>query len=319
MAPVVERRKNIQFAKGHVFQGNLPRSVFGWVAEPKFDGLRMILDPDNMQALTLTGLPIPNAMHIVEQMRDSGVFTGMVVDCEGLAEDWNLSQHIIKSQKPVPEAEQLKAYCFDRLARVAQWEAKRCMEDYRHRKESLSMMLDRGNCPNLVKVPSWRVDTEQDVRCLMLKMVTEGWGGIKGGAGIEGVMAKDLSAPYAFRKNGYWLKAKPLFDADLTCIGATEGRGKWTGMLGNFVLQGEVEWNGKMIFIDTEAGIGTNIDGVSSLPDSVRIELWRQYLADSSTLCGRIVEVKHEGVTVNSALRFPKFHRFRTDKEDGLA
>ena len=63
MAPVVERRKKIQFSKGNVYEGK-PFNEERWV-EDKLDGLRggIIFDGGSGSAVTLTGLPVPNAQH----------------------------------------------------------------------------------------------------------------------------------------------------------------------------------------------------------------------------------------------------------------
>src|SRR4051812_19772720 len=99
MAAVVERRKKIQFSKGNVYEGK-PFNEERWV-EDKLDGLRggIIFDVEgNGTAVTLTGLPIPNAQHIVDEIATSGQFVGMMLDGEFKGRDWNESQSIVKKQ-----------------------------------------------------------------------------------------------------------------------------------------------------------------------------------------------------------------------------
>src|SRR4051812_11846719 len=92
--PVVERRKPIQVQLAKVYEPGmkLPKVVY---VEPKFDGLRGIIDVDLGVAYTRTGLPIPNAAKIILELQKSGEFREMVLDGEFLADDWNLSQSIV--------------------------------------------------------------------------------------------------------------------------------------------------------------------------------------------------------------------------------
>ncbi|MEO0971692.1 MAG: ATP-dependent DNA ligase, partial [Pseudomonadota bacterium] len=57
------------------------------------------------------------------------------------------------------------------------------------------------------------------------------------GAGHEGVMVKDLDAPYAAgRRGGAWLKLKPTHTADLVLVGCEWGSGRRQGMMSNLRL-----------------------------------------------------------------------------------
>src|SRR5271157_5070738 len=96
MTAVVTKRKKIQFSKGNVYEGK-PFSGCRWV-EDKFDGLRggVMFEGNTGSAVTLTGLPIPNAQHIIDELEASGNFRGMMLDGELKSINWNESSSIVK-------------------------------------------------------------------------------------------------------------------------------------------------------------------------------------------------------------------------------
>lgn len=287
MAPVVERRKKIQFAKGNVYEGK-PFEGVRWT-EPKYDGLRgAVLDTE--VAVTLTGLDIPNAALIVKELADSGQFEGMVLDGEFLADDWNLSQSIVKSQKPHPEVDKLNFRVFDMLT-VDEWNSKTCTRTLTERKQELTKRLKAAiaTVPHVYLTPHTIVRTELDIRVELDEHVLRGF---------EGIMIKDPDSTYSFKKNNDWLKAKPVNEGDFFITGAFVGRGKQAGMLGALQIMNEE--------LNVECEVGTGFD------DATRIQLWTDF--NSQTLIGRICQVEYQEVTEDNSLRFPSFVRMRDDK-----
>lgn len=117
----------------------------------------------------------------------------------------------------------------------------------------------------------------------------------------EGVMVKDPSAPYSFKRNDNILKLKEFFTYDLRIVGCYEGSpdSKYVGMLGGITVASDC---GK---IKSDVGSGfTDLD---------RAEMWLRYL--NGTLLGSIVEIMFQEVTEDGSLRFPTFVRERTDKQ----
>lgn len=117
--------------------------------------------------------------------------------------------------------------------------------------------------------------------------------------GYEGVMIKDVDAPYECKRSHSWLKAKPFIEVTLEIVGYEEGTGKNAGRLGALVCAGQDD--GK----DIKVNVG------SGLTDEQRISFW----ADRSNLAGSLVEVRADAVTQNQdgtySLRFPRFKTFR--------
>lgn len=117
--------------------------------------------------------------------------------------------------------------------------------------------------------------------------------------GFEGIMIKDLDAPYICKRSTSWLKWKPTITVDITIEGYEEGTGKNVGKLGAVFGRG----------VDSGRDFSVYVGGGYS--DDDRDSLWR----DRNKLPGRVMEVIADGVTQNQdgtfSLRFPRFYRFR--------
>ena len=121
-------------------------------------------------------------------------------------------------------------------------------------------------------------------------------------AGFEGIMIKDVDAPYECKRSTFWMKLKPVYDYDLTVVGVEEGTGKNVGKLGALICEG----------IDDGKFISVNVG--SGLTDSQRDDYW----ANQSAIIGQSAVVMADAITQNQdgsySLRFPRFKTFRDDK-----
>ena len=118
-------------------------------------------------------------------------------------------------------------------------------------------------------------------------------------AGYEGIMIKDVGAPYECKRSSFWMKWKPVMTVDLNIVGFEEGTGRNEGRLGAIICEGT----------DNDRAIRVNVG--SGLSDADRDEYWHS----RDDLLGRVVEVAADAVTQNQdgtySLRFPRFVRFR--------
>ena len=117
--------------------------------------------------------------------------------------------------------------------------------------------------------------------------------------GFEGIMIKNIEAPYECKRSSFWMKWKPVMSVDLTVIGVEEGTGRNEGRLGALICEG----------VDNERHIRVNVG--SGLTDSDRDVFW----TERNSILGHLVEVQADAVTQNQdgsySLRFPRFMRFR--------
>jgi len=117
--------------------------------------------------------------------------------------------------------------------------------------------------------------------------------------GYEGVMIKDVDAPYECKRSHAWLKAKPFIEVTLSITELEEGTGRNEGRLGAFVCAGQDD--GKDIRVNVGSGF----------TDEQRSIFW----TDRNALVDQLVEVRADAVTQNQdgtySLRFPRFKTFR--------
>jgi DNA ligase-1 len=117
--------------------------------------------------------------------------------------------------------------------------------------------------------------------------------------GYEGVMIKDVDAPYECKRSHAWLKAKPFIEVTLSITAVEEGTGKNEGRLGAFVCSG------------TDDGRDIRVNVGSGFTDDQRSSFW----TSRDDLIGTLVEVRADAVTQNQdgtySLRFPRFKTFR--------
>ena len=117
--------------------------------------------------------------------------------------------------------------------------------------------------------------------------------------GYEGVMIKDVDAPYECKRTHAWLKAKPFIEVTLEVKEVEEGTGRNEGRLGAFVCEG----------IDDGKDIRVNVG--SGFTDVHRDDYWTH----RSSIIGNLVEVRADAITQNQdgtySLRFPRFKTFR--------
>lgn len=117
--------------------------------------------------------------------------------------------------------------------------------------------------------------------------------------GYEGVMIKDVDAPYECKRSHSWLKAKPFIEVTLEVVDVEEGTGRNEGKLGALVCSGQDD--GKDIRVNVGSGF----------TDDNRSQFW----IHRDDVVGNLVEVRADAVTQNQdgtySLRFPRFKTFR--------
>lgn len=145
-------------------------------------------------------------------------------------------------------------------------------------------------------------------------------------AGHEGVVVKDLAAPYAAGRRGRaWLKVKPVHTLDLVVLGAEWGYGRRTGYLSNIHLGARDPDGGEPIMV------GKTFKGMTDALLAWQTDTFPRYAreqrggrTDGAVVLLRpelVVEVAVDGAQRSTrypggvALRFARVLRYRPDKE----
>lgn len=122
-------------------------------------------------------------------------------------------------------------------------------------------------------------------------------------AGYEGIMVKDVDAPYECKRTSTWLKWKPVNSVDLRIVATIEGEAgkRREGKLGAFTCEG------------TEDGKHIKVNVGSGYNDEQLDDFWK----NRESLIGEIVEIEFDSITKSEdgaywSLRFPRFKCFRS-------
>ncbi len=283
--------------------------------EPKLDGVRVLLvciytDDGEIHTTCYSrnGKVFENFTHIEDQVRSNftkmvrkigkaDVSYGMVFDGEVIG---NTFQELMRQarRKDNVQAEDSVFNIFDIIPindfRRGHWNAQlskriKMLEDIRPIIDSM---------PNVELLPHIMVDLDTAAGRDQLDRYAKD----QVNNGFEGIMIKDVDAPYECKRNTFWMKWKPTITVDLEVIGVEEGTGRNQGRLGALVCNGVDD--GKEITVNVGSGFS----------DSDRDNYWR----DSNLIIGRTAEILCDVITQNQdgtySLRFPRFVRFRDDK-----
>lgn len=267
--------------------------------EVKLDGVRVItiVYPDGrVDQFSRNGKELLNFEHIKQQLSENAsTFTvPMVLDGEVMSSSF---QDLMKQvhRKENVSANDAVLWLFDAVP-LEDFERGHCDIRQQHRSDWLNGWFDNRLNKSMANVRCLDhavldLDTEEGQRLFAMhnKAAIEN--------GYEGIMIKDLDAPYECKRTVSWLKLKPFIEVSLTVVETEEGTGKNVGRMGALVCEGMDD--GKLIRVNVGSGFS----------DLQREEFW------SCRVDGHMVEVRADAVTQNQdgsySLRFPRFVRFR--------
>jgi DNA ligase-1 len=269
--------------------------------EVKLDGVRVItiVYPDGrVDQFSRNGKELVNFEHIKQQLStNASTFTEpMVLDGEVMSSSF---QDLMKQvhRKENVEANDAILYLFDALP-LSDFEKGRSNIDQQIRSDLLNSWYNNKLNKSMANVCCLDhaiidLDTEQGQE--LFKMYNKS--AIENG--YEGIMLKDLDAPYECKRSASWLKLKPVIEVTLEVEDVEEGTGRNVGRLGALVCSGFDD--GKQITVNVGSGFS----------DSDRDQFW----VDRDLLVGQLVEIKADAITQNQdgsySLRFPRFKTFR--------
>ena len=273
--------------------------------EQKLDGVRVlaVITKTTVNLYSRNGKPFDNFPHIVESLEDiknkfAKLFQsnphGFVLDGEIIGESFQALMKQAQRKSDV-QTTGMTYSVFDLLPLVdferGFWNAQQykrldLLEEYR-------AVFESTDCVRIMDGIEVDLTTAEghDIMRRYAEDAVE--------AGFEGIMIKDLGAPYECRRSTFWMKWKPTITVDLNIVGFEEGTGRNQGRLGAIICEG----------VDNDRRINVNVG--SGLSDANRDEYW----SARDQLLGDVIEVEADAVTQNQdgtySLRFPRFVRFR--------
>ena len=273
--------------------------------EQKLDGVRVlaVITKTTVNLYSRNGKPFDNFPHIVESLEDiknkfAEIFHlhphGFILDGEVIGESFQALMKQAQRKSDVQTTgmtysvfDILSLADFERgFSNLQQYRRLTILEKYRAAFEST-------DCVRLMDGIEVDLSTAEghDVMHRYAEDAVE--------SGFEGIMIKDLGAPYECRRSTFWMKWKPTITVDLNIVGFEEGTGRNQGRLGAIICEG----------VDNDRNIRVNVG--SGLSDANRDEYW----SARDQLLGDVIEVEADAVTQNQdgtySLRFPRFVRFR--------
>jgi DNA ligase-1 len=289
--------------------GDHPRKLKGNKRlEVKLDGVRVLAmcyaRSGTVNLMSRNGKAFTNFDHIEQQLiphikristRMFNSATDFVLDGEIVGESFQALMRQAQRKKDADAADSIY-HVFDVLPMEdfyrGHWNAQQRRR--LDRLESIREIL-ADYCPSVEIMPGMTVDLDtaegHDIMRRFADASVE--------QGYEGIMIKDLEAPYECKRSSFWMKWKPTITVDLNIVGFEEGTGRNLGRLGALICEGED--SGRVIRVNVGSG----------LRDGDRDEFWSSRV----DLLDRVVEVEADAVTQNQdgtySLRFPRFVRFR--------
>lgn len=283
---------NVQLAK------EVPISdvEFPVLAQIKYDGVRIIAVNTNGRVKLFTrngkNVILPNLIDTLQNLNCTDfILDGELVYAEGKQEGRSSISGAVNSAMhggTVDESEMVY-YIFDTMP-LSEWYAGECNVPYFKRFDKLHEIIPQDN--NYIAI----ADTFEVHKKLQLNELYDGAIAI----GYEGLILKNASHRYTFKRSKDWIKLKETKSVDLPCKGVVYGEGKYEGMIGSLLCQGEVE--GRKISVCVGSGL-TDYD--------------RQ--KDPCHYVGKTIEVKYNTIVRDKeantySLFLPRFVKVRFDK-----
>jgi len=269
--------------------------------EIKLDGVRVltVIQGDKVEMFSRNGKQFHNFGHIIDEiktvLKDHPVPYSLVLDGEVMSANF---QDLMKQvhRKDNVAANDAVLHLFDTIPledfQKGSWDKPQSFRSLitKHWVEEHKDVLQH------VQALDWE-DVDLDTPEGQSRFVELNKAAVDGG--YEGVMIKDVDAPYECKRTHAWLKAKPFIEVTLKVVEVEEGTGRNAGRLGAIVCEG----------IDDGKDIRVNVG--SGFSDVHRDEYWDS----KDALIGNLVEVRADAITQNQdgtySLRFPRFKTFR--------
>lgn len=249
-------------------------------AEPKLDGWRTIVHIENGSVHLYGGRNgsdytgrVPYIEQALSIVPKDSVLDGELVS----STDWGMVQSIMTTQQThVPSAHSpaLTFYVFD-ILRLDGHDIRTFPWKDRRR------LVDRIARGEYVR-PTPLVPAKQYILEEVVKM------------GFEGLVIKDPESRYVNKRSNAWEKIKPQLTTEARIIGFKPGEGSFKGLIGAIEFE----------LLDS---------GVKSRCSGFNMALRAEITIHQHEWLGRIIEIKHHGLSKDGVPRHPQFSRVRDD------
>lgn len=259
--------------------------------EPKLDGLRCIVIKRNgaVIAYTRNGTILDTIPKILTAIENAPI-DNVVLDGECMGEDWNESASVLMSSKNKKDDSNIGYYVFDGMS-LDEWLASKSKLPLFKRVDFVYDLIKKIDNPKVTQVSGTDVNNVDELREIYETCLDEGF---------EGVMIKDLTSPYIFKRSEALLKLKPVATYEGTIVSSFNGRDN--SRLAN-------KFCGFNILLSN--GVISEVGGGFS--DVLRAEI---ALNGIESYVGKIVEAEGQPpLTKEGKIRFPVFLRFREESD----
>jgi DNA ligase-1 len=248
------------------------QDVQHYLVSEKFDGVRAIWR--NRTLMTRQGNIINAPAWFTEPLPDMWLDGELWIARDSFEE---VSSTVSKFVPDAAEWKRVKYMVFD---------APNFEDDFTVRARRYTRVLQALNLAHVLPVEQLTLSTNHQLTQLLME-VTQ--------LGAEGLMLHKSNSKFQSGRSDDLLKLKPYMDSEALVLAHIEGKGKYAGLLGSLLVQGEDKQGNKVTF-----KIGTGFS------DSERI---------SPPPVGSRVTFKFHGYTKNSVPRFASFLRIFTEIE----
>ena len=266
-----------------------------WV-EPKLDGLRCVAVKHSGEVTMFTrNGTVLETLPRIKFLLEAAPWDEFILDGEVMGETWNDSASVVMSHKKGKDDSKMVFHVFDALP-FSDWHDQESHLDLEDRLELVKELVSKIGDPAVTQVQGRLANDQEELLAAYLHDTD---------AGYEGVMVKDLVAPYLFKRSSNIRKLKPIKTFEGIIVGHYEGRrgSKREGL-----------WGGFEVVLPN--GVVTRLGG--GFTDKLKSEV---QLAPDDYL-GKIVEMEGQpdpltggGLTKDGRVRFPVFCRFRDESD----
>ena len=264
--------------------------------EPKLDGLRCVAVKHNGEVTMFTrNGTVLETLPKIKSLLEAASWDEFILDGEVMGSDWNESASVVMSHKKGKDDSNMIFHVFDAL-HFLDWHSQDSHFDLEDRVELVAELVAQVGSAAIVQVPGRLVNDKDE---LLTAYVADT------DAGYEGIMVKDLFAPYVFKRSANIRKMKPVATYEGVIVGHCEGKrgSKREGLWGGFEVA-------------LPNGVVTRVAG--GFTDKMKAEV----NVDPTAWIGRIIEMEgqpdpltEDGLTKDGKVRFPVFIRERDPRD----